>query len=240
MSWINDENGERKYKLSAYAKEELPTWGEMEEFINKGIFFYDPNDENHIKEDLYWKVPRQLYLLSIVCNQLNKMIFEDGWRDKLIKFINDNIDKENIIDVRFILGLPNEINYIMQYYSDIQESENSDTKIDLNPIASIFTIPLPSGDDNLFICNDISRINIKEIVDKENKLELYPHICFKRGSWQYCVKQKNRSKDISKRIFDFMFEPYVEYFKDPIGWKDGTVPSKDAHYHLGIDLGSCK
>lgn len=87
MPWIKDSNNEDKYIASRYSRNELPTWNEVYndwycKYDVLSRYTYDTKSDTEI--DPYWKIPRKLYLLAVVCNQFNKMIFED-------KIINENI-----------------------------------------------------------------------------------------------------------------------------------------------------
>ena len=77
MPWKIDLNGEKHYKPSIYNKDELPTWDEIyNSFISNRIYHY--NMESDTDLDPYWRIPQKVILLGFICNQLNKMIFEDG------------------------------------------------------------------------------------------------------------------------------------------------------------------
>ncbi len=92
MPWIKDENGEDKYIASRYTKEELPTWNEVYNKWYKGcsgdLYQFKPNRD--VERDTYWKIQKKLFLLAIVCNQFNKMMYEDGYINK----INDLFEGE--------------------------------------------------------------------------------------------------------------------------------------------------
>lgn len=100
MPWIKDENGEDKYIASRYAKEELPTWNEVYNEWYKGyskdLYMFKPNRD--IERDTYWKIPKKLFLLAVVCNQFNKMMYEDGYIDKI-----SNLFENDYINIRFEL-----------------------------------------------------------------------------------------------------------------------------------------
>ena len=86
MPWNKDINGDPKYDLSVYAKEELPTWSEVyNEFYKQKMFSYSITDPSQQTIDPYWKIPHMKYIIMTVCNQFNKMIFEDGYKDEIIK-----------------------------------------------------------------------------------------------------------------------------------------------------------
>ncbi|MCM1220104.1 MAG: hypothetical protein NC548_37000, partial [Lachnospiraceae bacterium] len=65
MPWVLDENGNKKYTPSIYAKEELPTWNEFyNEFYKSGNYTYD-GGKDVFEIDPYWKIPRKKYLLAV-------------------------------------------------------------------------------------------------------------------------------------------------------------------------------
>lgn len=66
------------YKLSAYSKLELPTWHEVYNVFYKDWYLNDANNPKWNELDPYWKITKHDYILSTVCNQINKMIHEDG------------------------------------------------------------------------------------------------------------------------------------------------------------------
>lgn len=93
MPWIKDSNDEDKYIASKFAKEELPTWNEVynEWYKKYKDDLYTYRTERDTEIDTYWKIPKKKYLLAAVCNQFNKMIFED------------KLDIEYTLDLRFAL-----------------------------------------------------------------------------------------------------------------------------------------
>lgn len=222
MPWITNSNGERVYKVSAYTKEELPTWSEFyESWYKSKIWTYDLNMSDVM--DPYWKIFRRMYLIAIACNQLNKMIFEDGWQPKLLKFISEEIfpDAE---DVRFtcqaIPGYdPDDSNMI---FEEKIRKELGDRFVGLpSSIPPIYTIPNPNGMKNPFIDEKYKRINVTDLED----MEIYPIIQFRRsvnGKYIYCPKMSHESQAADcQKIFDFMASPFRDYFEgEGVGWKD--------------------
>ncbi len=183
MPWTTDENGERKYKVSLYAKEELPTWNEVYEWISgENALVYDPTDKSQ-ELDPYWKIPVRKYRLATICNQFNKMLFEDGMYQSLIDKLSQDSDPNiysNILDIRFVLEMfpdPDTIKKMGLAKSDIDgvniynDSMNKFIKEkslgDPSTPPPIYTIPLPNGERNPFITNDFPRINV-------NDLDMYP------------------------------------------------------------------
>lgn len=186
------------YRPSIYAKEELPTWAEVyEEFYLQKQYKYDakdPNDNDNI--DLYWQVPHKKYLIAIVCNQFNKMLYEDGLKDRIIKELNKHI-KDNILGLQFTI-YPIEPNYIIL--------------TDKAPM--IYTIPMPSGVANPFIVINHNRVSINTLnsvkfsavihtID-EDKEDVIRHV----------------TEDELNAVIEIMIQPFKDYFTGNIGWKD--------------------
>lgn len=151
MPWVR-ENDEDVYKASLYAKEELPTWDELySEFYKKKIFKYDPNVEH--EKDPYWKINRDLVIMATCCNQLNKLMFEDGHRDEVIEMINQYkaAKSENgmhCTDVRFLFD-----SGFLPYNGSAKNF-----KIGTDACPPIFTFLNPSGEQSIFITNDHPRV----------------------------------------------------------------------------------
>lgn len=215
MPWIVTENMERKYSISMYAKEELPTWGEVyEDFYLKKSFIYDPSNVEHQKLDLYWKIPRRKYLLAIVCNQFNKMLFENGIRKQLIEFLNENSIYCDIEDVRFTCDLNDNIDNII----DVQKDYGKFIGTDIAP--PIYTFPLPSGLNNPFIISNHPRIDINTV---DRGMIIVPII--KRSCDDNSIyiphPYDNLSMKDHEMIIDFMIRPFKTYFEGiAVCWKD--------------------
>lgn len=225
MPWITDSNGEKKYQVSIYAKEELPTWDEIyNKFYKEGITSYDPGEESHQDTDIYWKLPSRKVILATVCNQFNKMLFEDGKLQETIEYINENI-MQGAIDIRFTCELIEPCDYIPQTAFD-HNIERWVTKINkmylgLATPPPVYTIPFPSGVANPFITSSISRIDISKL---DEVMYLYPVILFKteEGSKVYAPKASDKEqKDDYENIIKFMIRDIIDYSEgEAIGWKD--------------------
>lgn len=230
MPWTTDANGRKKYRLSIYAKEELPTWDEMynQVYLSR-IFNYSSDIPEDQELDHYWKLPRKKILIASACNQLNKMIFEDGLKDKLIEFINKNI-WDCCTDIRFTCE---PIDPVLatedpDRFSTVWNEACIRFLIGSDKPSPIYTYPLPTGEENPFIINrGIPRIQTNEI----SVMELYPILMFKPKDGKtdyalYCPKHNgvDQSEDYSM-IMDFILKEMKEYFEgEGIGWKD-----KDGH-----------
>ena len=200
MPWIT-ENGEKKYILSAYAKEELPTWNEFyNEFYKNQYYVYAHLDRDHLKRDPYWKIPHMKYLLAVVCNQLNKMLFEDGLEAKVVEYANK------------LMGPGSE--YFAFHIELDDHSSPPFIVVDPDTIPPIYTIPLPTGEPNPFAISDVQRINIAEI--KGHDIYLMPRIGYGDTTNVYPI-----DLDKFNKILDFMMKDVKKYFEgEGVGWKD--------------------
>lgn len=243
MPWISDESGNKSYKLSLYSKEELPTWGEIYELFTKNQYFYDPNHPDQQEMDLYWNIPHQKYLVGIVYNQLNKMIFEDGFKFERIfehqTYFDDPLTE--ITDMRFLYTNPLSDEPLTSMSMMFTESSVKDIDklreiflIDKQSPPPIITIPMPNGEPNPFIVNDYPRVNINDI----DALELYPMIKFNTKKYKdviYIIGNSFNSGGYftyQKVMIDFL-QPYWQYFEDPVGWKDKETKAMDI---IGSDI----
>lgn len=209
MPWKINENGEREYVVSIYTKEELPTWAEVYEDFYKGrVLFYDPNDESHQKLDTYWKIPKRKYILAIICNQFNKMLFEENMKNSII----ESIHNMNIIDIRFIIDP-------IKKFDDIINVDINEIKTEIAP--PIYTMPLPNGKKNPFIINKHKRININKL-DKILALSLLVTIEKDQEPITLFISPiDDQQTYLYDKIMKKMMYPYIEYFEGSgIGWKD--------------------
>lgn len=196
MPWKIDDNGDNKYIPSIYCKEELPTWSEVyEEFWTGRIFSYSPDISEHQTLDSYWQIPRRKVILATVCNQFNKMIIEDGYKEEITKFISDIINK-NVNNILFNIQLPNYL-----------------------PSIPIYNFPLPTGKPNPFQISKNFRIDIS----KNNKpLQISPFIVYslpdeppyidRTGFYEFEPCGEDQQCTWYK-ILEFMIKPYKEYFE---------------------------
>lgn len=218
MPWI-DKDGSREYKVSAYAKEELPTWSEVyDEFYKRKSFIYFPDKEEDQVLDPYWKIPRLKVLLATVCNQFNKMIFEDDVKNEMLKSLYaDNDYCRNPVDIRFICEIDDAVNCKINW-SQILIKKN--VGMFLPP--PIYTIPLPTGKRNPFITSKRERININDI---STPMSVYPIISYKPedGSTVFYapVYIDDMQRDGYMRVLESMMKTFKDYFEGSgIGWKD--------------------
>ena len=209
MPWYNAVTGEHVYspsdsninkdeliyRPSMYTKEELPTWAEVyEEFYLCEQYDFNPMIPIHQVTDPYWKVPHRKYLLAIVCNQFNKMIYEDNLKDQIIEEVNKKIS-DRIVDLQFTV-YPIEYHYI-----------SSDTP-------PIFTITMPNGSKNIFITSNYSRVDIDTI----NSMKINAILEIPTADGSHTIRYANQNEfDI---IIEVMIKPFKDYFTGDIGWKD--------------------
>ena len=218
MPWYIDRNGERKYKISMYAKEELPTWSEVyDEFYtdkyyeDRGV---DPEDPRWTEMDPYWKIEHYKFILAAVCNQFNKMLFEDGYiatlKEELVKngwFVDDKTGECTIVDLIFTCD---------PYTGE----EGNPRYTTLNCTPPIYTIPLPTGKPNPFITNGHVRSDITKFtepmvfrvivdVDLSEYGEAADH------SWWQLVPG-TPTGFLFDHILECMIKPYREYFENHI------------------------
>ena len=213
MPWYVDANGQRKYRLSMYAKEELPTWSEVydEFYMNQ---YYDDRtyytDEMLTKIDPYWKIERYKVLLATVCNQFNKMIFEDGYKSILQKAFEQEryYEDEAGRSVELV-----DIIFTCDPYTGREGNPRYDT---LNVAPPIYTIPLPTGKPNPFIIGKHPRSDITKFTDP---LEFRAIIDLDTGVDEYDYMQivpgaKSPTGYLFDWLLELMMQPYKEYFKN--------------------------
>lgn len=227
MPWNENKNGEKVYILSLYAKEELPTWGELHELYSRGKYFYDPEDQDDQSLDIYWKIPRQKYLLAMLCNQLNKMIFEDHF--DYHKCLCGEKKRSRVIDLRFMLTDPPE---------DGLDKWIIDQLFETSYPPPIITVPMPDGSKNPFIVNNHPRININDL----GYIKLIPVLMLGDEAGNKSINVlNNENEDTSEcrnYIIDGFFEEYKKYFEEPVGWKDKDPKPT---YTIGVDIAThCK
>lgn len=231
MPWVTDKNGEQQYKLSIYAKEELPTWSEIYDlFYTQKQFVYDPSSSDAEDLDLYWKIPKKKYLLAIVCNQFNKMLFEDDMKKDLMTFIHNEI-RDDCIDVRFTCEpiddyeLPEDLKTIKEDYERFVtrwKKAIDDKFVGTNMAPPIYTFPLPTGATNPFIISKHPRVNVNNI---HTRMCIVPILKFGRPGNDYSIAAplpyEEWNKSDYNKIIEFMMQPFKEYFEGAgIGWKD--------------------
>ena len=197
MPWITNSNGDKEYQLSKYAKEELPTWSEMyEEFWLHEVF----SATKYGDKDPYWKIPHNVYLLSVCLNQLNKMVWEDGcWLQNIIFGVNF-VNRDGTV----VSSSPSIITYTITEPNGkpISSQQLAYPFYNDNPFPPIFTIPLPNGRQNPFILsNDVSRVCIGDYLS--DGITAVGTV-FERDGDQHPIAGSDELKELIK--------PYRNYF----------------------------
>lgn len=172
-----------------YCKDELPTWHEIYyDFYLKDSFCY--NNEIDSDLDLYWKEPRKKVLLGFICNQLNKMIFED--KTISLEFVKELFNNNKIINFYFLL------------------SDDIEVSTDLPP--AIYSLKIPSTKQFSIFSSSHKRKDISLIQRNfEIKLILVES--------PYDFQIINYTDDKFRKVLITVIEPVIDYFKEPIGWK---------------------
>lgn len=237
MPWIKDDNGEQKYKLSIYAKEELPTWSEIyDEWLKNNMLIYNPQNPEHQTLDPYWKIPHRKYLIAVVCNQLNKMIFEGGLRNSVIQMLNKEFPFDGLEawDIRFICeNLYPTTPMTDQEATDYMDKVSSKFYFPrvkdetMTPIAPpIYTIPLPSGEKNPFALSSKTRIDVNSLNEKL-AVNIVINMYNSDGYLAYTLDASpllyGNNSDVMKSygtIIGYILRDIVDYFQNGIGWKD--------------------
>lgn len=203
MPWKIDETGKKKYEISIYDKECLPTWDEIyNKFYKNQIFKYDPDNQEHqILQDVYWKRPSRKLLLAWTCNQLNKMIFEDGI--DVVEFIN------NKYGVSF-----DKLHFIIIEDSLIKEGailpECIVDLIDLKGPPKIYSCKIPSTNQYSVFQTKHPQINIDDLIG---------HVRIVAAA-STDVGISIPTYDELLDIINFILKDIINYFENGIGWKD--------------------
>jgi len=183
--------------ISRWVKEELPTWGE---FMNQ---FYLPrainfDDEEWPEKDPYWGISKRKLIVGLACNQLNKMIIEDGCSSNP--------------DLRFFIHDPQQ-RALSHDYAKIQEG-------------IIYTISDPSGRLNPFINNYAIRRGL--------------NLHFRGVLQMIDFAKEEFPKPIDWEVVAQIIKEMIEYFAEPIGWKDkdGKPLPTESSPHLCQGVGA--
>ena len=202
------ENKFKKYQVSEFVKEDLPTWNEIYyDFLVK-----DYNDSMYIpaedKNDLdkYWKIPKKLFILATVCNQLNKMVEEDNI---VFPDIMTNGD-------RYVWEVPlSEVEDLSFLLSEACEPVDRDE--DEPYIVPIYTLENPKGYPNPFIKHTKRRVGIDKFLDINTVIVMRYNIPHYHGTQHVYV---HKGCEVYKTIIDSIFKEVIDYYTDGVGWKD--------------------
>lgn len=272
MSWITNKDGVKEYKPSIYAKEELPTWDEIfHVWFEKKMFYYHPDNSEHQELAPYWNIPYRKYMILIICNQLNKMLFEDGYYQPMLDYLNSNAYireyyNGEITDIRFVCEnipylqmnkLPIEDRKCIvkdwREIADKMDDQESDYfhkyKIGIKEAPPIYTIPLPTKNENPFI-TDYPRISSDDI---KGMISVIPLLKINVGDGDFVsgdlfyttlldIKYGAGTEDDDfafrwVTIIKFLLKGIIHYFDEPVGWKDdkGNIISNDKPINNGAD-----
>jgi hypothetical protein len=195
-----------KMKLSVYDKDCLPTWDEMyNEFWKHQIFVYDAKRDSLDKTiDPYWNRPKRKMILAWACNQLNKMVFEDGV--DVVKFINGHYEDMMVCDdVRF---------WLLYWGKSLRRTtvviEPRLIKEKLPPPIYVCKIP-STGQYGIFKTQHPSI----DVDDLGGWVSL--HITILRDGF---TQDQRLISNLFTDIIRFVINDIIEYFENGIGWKD--------------------
>lgn len=215
MPWIYDEKREEKvYKTSAYLVDELPAWSEIYYDFYLRMYF---RDELDIKEmDPFWNIPRRLYVAGMMCNQFNKMLYEDNYMDQLMDQF------ENCESIGFVLDVAHtEINTVIQFelissrfpivYKCVRYYNS---EFDNGPLAYYISDNINTFPQIINKEDRIPRINLNRLTSMENA---YPLLVIKKKDSPHWIIE-NR---LSAFVMGTLLRDVLEYFGGTqIGWKD--------------------
>lgn len=172
-----------------YCKDDLPTWHEVYyDFYLNNLFFYDQEKDTDI--DFYWREPKKKILIGFMCNQLNKMIFEDNTIS--LDFVKEVFNNDKIINFYFVLS------------NDIEVCTDSPP--------SVYALKIPSTGKFSIFSTPYKRKDLGLI---ERNIEM--KLILVENSYDFSIidyKDPNFRKVLIKII-----EIIIDYFRDPIGWK---------------------
>jgi hypothetical protein len=224
MPWIYETDGSLQYRVSKYAKEELPTWNELwREFWLNRVFFYDPEDPEQNRTevmpnsdpttlikyiDLFWRIPHAKVLLWTVCNQLNKMLFEDGQLEATLEFINQlpsRKTKPKITDIRFAVRTDDNFDNLNEFF------------VGTDRMPPIYSSVLPRTKKRSIFASDYPWINVDSLT---GKLTMVMLLTDENGCTSIVTPDRDRATEEFDGVIYSML-PYVEeYFRGQPGWKN--------------------
>jgi len=201
MPWQTNEAGEKKYELSIYCKEELPTWDELyNEFYIKESFQYDPSNPEYQVMDPYWNRPRRKLLMAWACNQLNKIILEG------------RIDYAEILN-----GLSSQFtnfHFIIIEDSSLLLNNGSQLPWDISKLVKwdgapkIYSCKLPSTNKPSIFQTKHPRIDIDDLNGPIRIIAVG------------CMDELWCATTTPKKLIGIALKDVINYFENGIGWKD--------------------
>lgn len=221
MPWVHNKNGIPEYQASIYVKEILPTWSELyDEFYQKKHYTYQVDQDTEL--DPYWKMPHVRYLLGIVCNQFNMMLYEYHMLPGLIQQIHtlgfDHIT--NLAAVQFICCPAKFIPV-----TDIFQKHHLGYEMTPPP----YQLQYPNGNENPFYLPHVAYIPFEEYYPNQD-LILMPVLSSKRSDAsnftqpaQSYFTYPNLDPILYQGIIDWMMKDVIQYFEgEGVGWKDSA------------------
>jgi len=179
-------------KISDYSKNELPTWNEVyNEFYQEGPITSSPSSEKD-PIDVYYKIPRSHVLMGMICNQFNKMIEEDGYREQVLDILRESMVGE-LFNCIFQL-IPQAMHH--KYFHCTNNIYTFTTKKDI------------------FAISDRSRKYVNDV--SNNGLEMYMIVITKFGG-QSVPSPEYYSYDSYEfnAVMEILMRPFIEYFTKP-------------------------
>lgn len=213
MPWKLNREGHLYYEVSKYVKEELPTWDEFyHDFYQQKQYQYDPSI--HTEQDLYWKMPRRLYLMSICCNQINMRLFE----------FNDMVDVVQKVNSAYYHYIDHVNPIIFQGLYAVLQYDGYD--LDRIPTYHI----TKEKYINPFAQSYKSRLDVRSLIEKPCTLIFVGIVNGERE----VIDPDNYLYDM---IMDIQMARYADYFENGVGWKDkdGNVIASPPIDHMNGD-----
>lgn len=250
MPWKKADMDKDVYEISKYVKEDLPTWDEIYNVFYKGkMFKYNSQVDKTL--DHYWKIPRSLYVITMMCNQFNKNLYEDNIHDSLICFIKDTLcrddsiipDTSRLLNVKRAMWafLPVKVNEtaIGDEYDFADNTENYIRVFTTHDFPPIYTYPDPDGKENEFIVNyDVPRIHVDNKKELDTELDNIFVLSLILETDDHEVIVFPTDHELFNEILEFVMRRYRRYFEgEGIGWKDkeGHVVDKENPPPYDID-----
>ena len=222
MPWILDDDGHPKYINSIYDKDCLPTWDEVYNgFWKPKAFTFDPEDQTHAKKDTYWLRPHRKLLLGWVCNQLNKIIFEDR---ACMKEINHILDYKCMSPFTHIVPNYNRFNYVKFYLDKTSYAERTMREI-IDEEASpppIYQCKLPKQNSYSIFKSAYPSIDIDTL---DGVIGIYIHLINTSGensdnSVGGMILSPVVNSPEYTEIIQVVISHIIRYFENGVGWKD--------------------
>ena len=222
MPWKKNENNESVYIPSVYSKDDLPTWDEA----IRWMLMMEDNGWNYycrasLKDDMpYWKIPTELYLCATCCNQLNKMLHEDGLfvDEEFLTTLNnfchyeDEYNKKIIPDDEFVVNLGFQI-----YTADVEPDY---------PIGKLIFTLNNNADQLTRKSDEYQRVDIRELT-----------VPFGITAVLNCTDRKRYTVDKKDAgtLAGMVFKPIIQYFDGKPGWKDIESTKEPVKCPAGYD-----